>query len=180
MQPLSINCLIPFQISIFLFFASIEQFCDLEISHLRRQYDRLKHTRNEQCKIVEIPTTLMENCYSIMRSGRHDKRAATMTLHHEAKDVGQPIVLTMKRGKVESGYSTTCQNNIVSTSNRTHDKSHIKCFNRGKTGHYSSECQNMKDDDKANLTHAIDEELALMLTMSKEETHTEEDNVLLN
>lgn len=47
-------------------------------------------------------------------------------------------------------------------------------------GYYSSECRNKRYDDEANLTHAIDEEPALMLAASKGEAHTKKNIVLLN
>ncbi|XP_042407543.1 uncharacterized protein LOC121997275 [Zingiber officinale] len=59
-----------------------------------------------------------------------------------------------------------------SNNSDTRDKSHIKCFNCEKMGHYTSECYNKRRDDEAHLTYATDEEPTLMMTVSHEESHT--------
>ncbi|XP_042388081.1 uncharacterized protein LOC121980191 [Zingiber officinale] len=72
------------------------------------------------------------------------------------------------------GLSTQRQDSAGGTSGNnsgTQDKSHIKCFNCEKMGHYASECYN-KRRDEAHLTCATDEESALMMTVSHEESHT--------
>lgn len=61
---------------------------------------------------------------------------------------------------------------------RGRDKSHIKCFNCEKHGHYASECPNPKqNEEKVNLTQTQEEEAALLLTVWGEES---DDWVLLN
>ena len=48
------------------------------------------------------------------------------------------------------------------------DKSHIRCFNCDKMGHYASECRAPKKKEEAHLTRADDTEPALMLAVSEE------------
>ncbi|XP_039128858.1 uncharacterized protein LOC120264988 [Dioscorea cayenensis subsp. rotundata] len=75
------------------------------------------------------------------------------------------------RGRGHSGYSAPRQENTGgSTSgavNGTRDKSHIKCFKCERMGHYASECHGKRHDDEAHLTRTVDEEPALLLTMSQ-------------
>ncbi|XP_042472192.1 uncharacterized protein LOC122054829 [Zingiber officinale] len=73
------------------------------------------------------------------------------------------------------GRGTPSQDSAGGTSSNgrgTRDKSCIKCFNCEKMGHYASECYNKHRDDEAHLTCATDEEPALMMTVSHEESDT--------
>ncbi|KAK8696624.1 hypothetical protein V6N13_001756 [Hibiscus sabdariffa] len=84
------------------------------------------------------------------------------------------------------GRGTSRHNSAGGTSNTssgTRDKSHIRCFACDKMGHYASECRSKGRDNEAHLTCATDEELALMMTISQEGTHTrrvQKDVVLLS
>ncbi|XP_042396841.1 uncharacterized protein LOC121986987 [Zingiber officinale] len=84
------------------------------------------------------------------------------------------------------GRGTQRQDNAGGTSGNnsgTRDKRHIKCFNCEKMGHYASECYNKRRDDEAHLTCATDEEPALMMTVSHEESDTRrerQDTILLS
>ncbi|XP_042446635.1 uncharacterized protein LOC122031604 [Zingiber officinale] len=86
----------------------------------------------------------------------------------------------------DRGCGTQRQDGAGGTSGNnsgTRDKRHIKCFNCEKMGHYASECYNKQRNDEAHLTCATDEEPALIMTVSHEESDTRrerQDTILLS
>ncbi|KAI3435142.1 RRM domain-containing protein [Psidium guajava] len=56
---------------------------------------------------------------------------------------------------------------------RGRDKSHIKCFNCERMGHYASECRTKKRENEAHLMSVDDTEPALMLAVSHEPEPTQ-------
>ncbi|XP_075486283.1 uncharacterized protein LOC142525881 [Primulina tabacum] len=87
------------------------------------------------------------------------------------------------RGRGRAGLRKDNTGGNSSTNSGTRDKSHIKCFNCEKMGHYASKCHSKRRDDEAHLTRATDEEPALLMAVSQEVTHTrreQQDAILLS
>ncbi|XP_042450623.1 uncharacterized protein LOC122035270 [Zingiber officinale] len=120
--------------------------------------------------------------------GRLKARGATWTLRQEERGVG-PAALVVANG-VDVGEGAvmvvvrnakTVQEGLAATTVALETRD--KCFNCEKMGHYASECYNKRRDDEAHLTCATDEESALMMTVSHEESdtrHERQDTILLS
>ncbi|XP_062183227.1 uncharacterized protein LOC133887309 [Phragmites australis] len=87
------------------------------------------------------------------------------------------------RGHGRDGRGGASRTDKESDSSDGHrNKSHIKCYNCYKMGHYANECMAPKKKEETHLTRTDDTELALLLAMSEEVLGLQQrqDAVLLN
>ncbi|XP_074561659.1 uncharacterized protein LOC141817951 [Curcuma longa] len=169
--------------------AGIEQFHDLETMPFEEAIGRLKAYEERTLRLhgntnnIEGELLLTHAEWQMRQKGSNvDTSSGGKGCGSNNPSRGNWRGRWRERGR---GRSTQRQDSAGGTSGNNsgaRDKRHIKCFNCEKMGHYASECYN-KRRDEAHLTCATDEEPALMMTVSHEESHTKherQDTILLS
>ncbi|KAL9256662.1 Retrovirus-related Pol polyprotein from transposon TNT 1-94-like protein, partial [Drosera capensis] len=165
--------------------AGIEQFYDIETMPFEEAIGRLK--------AFEERTRLRENTGSggsQLIFTRNERQIPQRNSTGEASSYGQECRSGTsdqdrgewhERGRGRSDRSddyTACQEGAGGTGSRSRDKSHIKCFNCGKMGHYASECRSKRRNDERHYTDATPDEPALLFSMSQEETRDKQQGAI--
>ncbi|XP_042471471.1 uncharacterized protein LOC122053484 [Zingiber officinale] len=159
--------------------AGIEQFHDLETIPFKETIGRLKVYEERALRLRGNTNSTKGELLLTHATWQMQQKESNEDISSRGKGRGSR---SPGRGKWRGhgrgrgrGRGTPHQESAEGTSSNgrgTHDKSYIKCFNCKKMGHYAFECYNKRRDDEAHITCATDEELALMMTVTHEESHT--------
>ncbi|XP_042455612.1 uncharacterized protein LOC122040360 [Zingiber officinale] len=157
--------------------AGIEQFHDLETIPFEETIGRLKVYEERTLRLCDNTNGTERELLLTHAEWQMRQKGSNVDTSSGGKGRGSSSPSRGKwRGRGQGrGRGTPSQDSAGGTSSNgrdTHDKSHIKCFNCEKMGHYASEYYNKRHDYEAHLTYATDEEPSLMMVVSHEESHT--------
>ncbi|KAL9253542.1 hypothetical protein AKJ16_DCAP06673 [Drosera capensis] len=165
--------------------AGIEQFYDLETMPFEEAIGRLK-AFEERARLRENTGSggsqlMFTHNERQAPQGNNTGEASSFAQEYESviSDRGKGEWREQSRGKSDrnSNYAK-CQEGTGGNDRRSRDKSHIKCFNCGKMGHYASECRSKSRNDEKQYKDATTDEPALLFSMPQEETRDKQQDAI--